>query len=261
MVNNDWEGKFGIVYDALVDLILGRENGDDGWLDTADSSIYVDQGRGFGINFLREPKHPRDVRNPHDVEFGLIFNYNNNSEDVRLHNVFIDPDSQRGHIGGNILIHVAKTALLLGCKRIFVKPTKMGSYYWPRHGAIILQWPPEIDQRFRNLIENRAHLAGWKEKDIEWLQAVYDRKDPRQLSVLATSDLKAGKIRVGEYILRNIDLGSCIFDLNDDWTKQRLREKLGFDVDVFRAGRGDASIDRSMISGTKRRAAVKTAES
>ncbi len=253
MATNDWEGKFGISYDALVNFILGRTDGEDGWLDTTDSSIDVEEGRGFGINFRREPEHPRDTREPYDVQFGLILNYNGNAEDARLHNVFIDPDSQHGHIGGNILIHVTKTALLLGCKRIFVKPEYSGSFYWPRHGAVILRWPPEVDQRFRNLIENQARLDGWKEKDIEWLQAVYNGKDPRQLSILASSDLRVGKIRVGQYILNNIDLGPSVFDLNDDWTKKRLREKLGFDVDAYKTSLAKGGVTREMVSGRKRK--------
>jgi len=253
MAKNDWEGKFGISYDALVDLILGRENGKQSWLGP---HIVADEMPGFRIDIPH--------RTSPDVQFDVIFNWAGERKDVRLANVNVTHASKSKGLGGSILLHTIKAALQLKCDRILVKPNKMGSYYWPRHGAIVLEWPEnsQFDKHFKQLTETPdKYIPHWVDKDVQWLKKIYADKNPRQLSTLAASDLTVGKIRVGQYILQNIALGLCVFDLNDDWTKQRLREKLGFDVDAFRAGSGDAGIDRSMISGTKRQAAVKTAES
>jgi hypothetical protein len=232
---NDWEGKFGVRFDELVEIILGRTNGNDGWLDKPfgefTPEIVPDEKRDFGIDF----NQARSRFLP--AQFDLIFNYQGERKSVRLHDVFVEHQGQG--LGANILIHTAKAALRLGCDKVFAEPADMGSYYWPRHGAVILEWPESksLDVRFKKIFEDPDYyLSEWKKKDIQWLQKIFEEKTPRDLaSLTARSDLFVAGERLDQYLLHGVPLGTCVFDFNDDWTLTRLKEKLGFDVKKYKA--------------------------
>jgi GNAT superfamily N-acetyltransferase len=232
---NDWLGIFGMDFHAVAELILSRS---DNWLKLHGTRIDIEEMDDFGISVYRH-----DRRNPHII-FDVVFNYEGDVQAARLRDVAIEPPFQGQNFGGHILTRSLTAAIKLGCDRLYVQPASMGSYYWPRHGAIICQWPEYFyfAVKFESILNDpNIFLSDWKEKDINWLRKIYDSKIPRQLNDLAArDDLEVsedrGKTKLYKFILEDIYLGPCVFDLRDPWTLDRLRSKLAFDAEAAKSG-------------------------
>jgi len=80
-----------------------------------------------------------------------------------------------------------------------------------------------------------VYAPQWRDEDVKWLKDIFEKKDPMGLSLIAARDdlfVIDGdkKIKLGVFILKNVDLGASLLDFNNPWTVQRLRDYVGFDM-------------------------------